>query len=159
MRINRDARKVAFVLFSTCESLPDVCIHKVFKKHLRGMEIPNKNLNFQLRLRLSIRRLCYDLMEYDTLHSIGCTLHNYGVRGLQVITSFNHVQTLCNPMGCSLPGSFVYGILQARIMEWVAISFLTQGLNQGLLNCRQILYPLSHWGSLSNITVHVNIIS
>ena len=37
-------------------------------------------------------------MEYDTLHSIGCTLHNYGVRGLQVITSFNHVQTLCNPM-------------------------------------------------------------
>ena len=28
--------------------------------------------------------------------------------------------TLCNPMGCSLPGSSVYGILQARILEWVA---------------------------------------
>ena len=30
--------------------------------------------------------------------------------------------TLCNPMDCSLPGSSVHGILQARILEWVAIS-------------------------------------
>ena len=38
----------------------------------------------------------------------------------------------------------VQGILQARILEWVAISFSrgifpTQGLNSGLLHCRQIL--------------------
>ena len=31
--------------------------------------------------------------------------------------------TLCNPMDCSLPGSSVHCILQARILEWVAISF------------------------------------
>ena len=31
--------------------------------------------------------------------------------------------TLCNPVDCSLPGSFLHGILQARILEWVAISF------------------------------------
>ena len=31
--------------------------------------------------------------------------------------------TLCNPMDCSLPGSPVPGILQARVLEWVAISF------------------------------------
>ena len=31
--------------------------------------------------------------------------------------------TLCNPMDCSLPGSSVYGIFQARVLEWVAISF------------------------------------
>ena len=31
--------------------------------------------------------------------------------------------TLCNPMDCSLPGSSVPGILQAGILEWVAISF------------------------------------
>ena len=30
---------------------------------------------------------------------------------------------LCNPMGCSSPGSFVHGILQARILEWVVICF------------------------------------
>ena len=31
--------------------------------------------------------------------------------------------TFCNPMDCSLPGSPVHGISQARILEWVAISF------------------------------------
>ena len=31
--------------------------------------------------------------------------------------------TLCDPMGCSLPGSPVHGIFQARVLEWVAISF------------------------------------
>ena len=31
--------------------------------------------------------------------------------------------TLCDPMDCSLPGSSVHGILQARVLEWVAISF------------------------------------
>ena len=31
--------------------------------------------------------------------------------------------TLCDPMDCSLPGSLVHGILQARILKWVSISF------------------------------------
>ena len=31
--------------------------------------------------------------------------------------------TLCDPVDCNLPGSSVHGILQARILEWVAISF------------------------------------
>ena len=31
--------------------------------------------------------------------------------------------TLCDPMNYSLPGSSVHGILQVRILEWVAISF------------------------------------
>ena len=33
---------------------------------------------------------------------------------------FSHVQ-LCDPMDCSLPVSSVHGILQARILEWVAV--------------------------------------
>ena len=32
-------------------------------------------------------------------------------------------RTLCNPMDCSLSGSFVHGIFQARVLEWIAISF------------------------------------
>ena len=60
--------------------------------------------------------------------------------------------TLCDPMDHSPPSSSVHGILQARILEWVAISlfrgiFLTQGSNPGLLHYRQTLYPLSHQGS------------
>ena len=31
--------------------------------------------------------------------------------------------TLCSPMDCSLPGSSSHGIFQARVLEWVAISF------------------------------------
>ena len=39
-----------------------------------------------------------------------------------VPSHFSRVQ-LCDPMDCSPPGSSVHGILQARIPEWVAISF------------------------------------
>ena len=35
--------------------------------------------------------------------------------------SFQSCLTLCNPRGCSPPGSSVHGILQARILEWVAM--------------------------------------
>ena len=58
--------------------------------------------------------------------------------------------TLCNPMHCSLPCSSVHGIFQARVLEWVAISFSrqrifpTQESNPGLPHCRQTLYHLSH---------------
>ena len=31
--------------------------------------------------------------------------------------------TLCDPVDCSLSGSSVHGIFQARVLEWVAISF------------------------------------
>ena len=46
--------------------------------------------------------------------------------------------TLCHPMDYSLQGSSVHGILQARILEWVAMPFSrefswTQGLNLCLL--------------------------
>ena len=46
--------------------------------------------------------------------------------------------TLCSPMDCSPPGSSVRGILQARIPEWVAMSFSrgssTQGSNPYLVS-------------------------
>ena len=35
----------------------------------------------------------------------------------------HHVQLFSDSMDCNLPGFFVHGILQARILEWVAISF------------------------------------
>ena len=41
--------------------------------------------------------------------------------------------TLCDPMDCSSPGSFVYGIFQARVLEWVAISF-SRGSSQPRLS-------------------------
>ena len=37
--------------------------------------------------------------------------------------SLQSCPTLCNPMDCSPPGSCIHGILQVRILEWVAIPF------------------------------------
>ena len=60
--------------------------------------------------------------------------------------------TLHNPEDRSPPCSSVHGILQARILEWVAVPFSrgvfpTQGLNPGLPHGRQIPYCLSHQGN------------
>ena len=42
--------------------------------------------------------------------------------------------TRSDPMDCSLPGSSVHGIFQARVLEWVAIAFSKRGY-KGLLMC------------------------
>ena len=44
--------------------------------------------------------------------------------------------TLCDPMDCSLPGFSVHGIFQARVLEWVAISF-SKGSSR-LRDCTQV---------------------
>ena len=40
--------------------------------------------------------------------------------------------TLCDPMDCSPPGFSVHGILQARILEWIAMPF-SRGTSQKLI--------------------------
>ena len=65
--------------------------------------------------------------------------------------------TLCDPMDYSPPGSSVHGIFQARITGVGSQSLLqgifpTQGLNPGLLHCRQILYQLRHQGSPKDVS-------
>ena len=55
---------------------------------------------------------------------------------------------LCNPLDCSQPGSSVHGISQARILEWVAVSFSRGSSqprwNQCLLHGQADSLPLSH---------------
>ena len=67
--------------------------------------------------------------------------------------------TLWDSMDCSPPGSSVYGILLARVLEWVAISSSrgsSQPRDQTHVYCvscigRQIHYHLSHQGSLKDL--------
>ena len=57
---------------------------------------------------------------------------------------------LCTPMNCSLPGSSVHGILQARILEWVAISSFRGSSwprNQTWVSRITGIYHLNHQGS------------
>ena len=80
------------------------------------------------------------LLSISTLLCLHCTLKRKGAAFHSWITQGREIKqpsenrcewdknqtsclTLCDPMDCSLPGSSVHGILQARILEWVAISF------------------------------------
>ena len=62
---------------------------------------------------------------------------------------------MSNPVDCSLPGFSVHGILQARVLEWVAM-LSSMGSSQprdqtkvSYISCigRRVLYLLSHQGS------------
>ena len=41
--------------------------------------------------------------------------------------------TLSDPMDCSLPGSSIHGIFQARVLEWGAIAFSMEEIKYGLM--------------------------
>ena len=64
--------------------------------------------------------------------------------------------TLCNPIYCSPPDSSVHGILQVRILEWVAMPFSRGSswprdrthISCVCCICRQVLYHKHHLGSL-----------
>ena len=85
-----------------------------------------------------------------------------GQQGYQTSLSLQLCLTLCDPMDCHKPGSSVYGILQARILEWVAISSSrksSQPRDQTLLSpvasaLQADSLPLSHWRSWTKTTKH-----
>ena len=54
--------------------------------------------------------------------------------------SLQSCPTLCDPTDGSPPGSPVSGILQARTLEWVAISYLAYKIQQDLWNLAPLLY-------------------
>ena len=67
----------------------------------------------------SVPRLCPTLC-----HPMNCSTPGFPV----IKWKWSHsvaqsCPTLCNLVDCSLPGSSLHGILQARVLEWVAISF------------------------------------
>ena len=69
--------------------------------------------------------------------------------------------TLCNPMNCSLPGSSVYGFLQANILEWVAISFSrgsSQPKNQTHFSCISCIASgfFTNWATWETQNYHID---
>ena len=59
----------------------------------------------------------------NVLKSMYIDIYKYTTIGVHVYSASQSCLTLCNPMVCSLPGSSIHGILQARILEQVAISY------------------------------------
>ena len=63
---------------------------------------------------LSVNLCNFVFKKYIYLYILGCESE---------IEVAQLCPTLCHPMDCSLPGSPVHGLFQARILMWVAISF------------------------------------
>ena len=74
-------------------------------------------ISFFNRFQISTTKLCTDwsikIKASITSHALYAYVH------AQLLSQI----WLCNPMGYSPPGSSVHGISQARILEWVVISF------------------------------------
>ena len=75
--------------------------------------------------------------------------------------------TLCDPRDCSLPGSSVHGILQERIMEWVAMpssrgsSPPKDRTHISYISCngRRVLYHCATWEALAKHTSDKELLS
>ena len=63
--------------------------------------------------------------------------------------------TLCDPVDCSPRGSSIHGILQARILEWVAISFSSTHKWEGCLCAHRWTYPVLELVSSSQMQVSI----
>ena len=68
--------------------------------------------------------MCYYLPLETLLHLVLLEAHSsYSSFKVKVGEVAQSCPTLCDPMDCSLSGSSVHGIFQARVLEWIAISF------------------------------------
>ena len=106
----------------------------------RGPELLSRNLEITVRLLWIFLEQKY-LLSY-------CLLTFF----LLSLTSGSVCWTVCDTVDCSLLGSFVHGDSPdkntgAGCHAFLQRIFPTHGSDQGLLHCRQILYPLSHQGS------------
>ena len=63
---------------------------------------------------------------------MGCHFHLQCMKVKSVSEVAQSCLTSSDPMGCSLPGSSVHGIFQARALEWGAIAFGAQGAANSL---------------------------
>ena len=77
------------------------------------------------KAHLCLRAKCGE-QEERPLHALGPSHQEPSQASSECVWAVcSVVPTLCNPTDCSPPGSSVHGILQARILEGVAISFST----------------------------------
>ena len=114
--------------------------------HSRCLIIIDRINNYWLKERMKER-----MLSWSGFGSLAC------LTGREVLSHSVMSDSFCHPLDCSPPGSSVCGISQARILEWVTISFSrgsSWARNWTCVSCivRQVFYLLSHWGSHGNGT-------
>ena len=118
---------------SFCFSYKPFCF-QVFLHYTQAFPVFAKICLFKISVHVCKRCCCehsgaYTFLNYGLFYLVHCSDLNSkenqkgGDRYICVCEVTQSCPTLCNPMDCSPPGSSVRGILQARILEWVAISF------------------------------------
>ena len=104
-----------------CHSFSDFALHRWFNSH---KDCPQKTFPKSPSLHSDIFWVS-EILRYQTenppLHTYTFTYNLKHLCCCSLVTEV--VSDSCNPMDGSSPGSSVHGILQARILEWVAISF------------------------------------
>ena len=73
-------------------------------------------------------------LPFKLLHYYVSLLFSSIIPFLLLLSRFSRVR-LCDPMDCSLPGSSVHGIFQARVLEWVAIAFSVSSGTEKTIRC------------------------
>ena len=76
------------------------------KRVINLIQIHNSNASIQKLKGKPLKSICFGRLPPKWSHEV-----------------IQWCPTLCDPMDCSLPGASLHGILQARVLEWVAISF------------------------------------
>ena len=117
-------------LHSQCDSVQLLVPWPALSSALSETDCPHANV--MSALLWTKEKWTSSSSELDDFERQGKTVSSHLSRGL--FTSLGLVAqsflTLWDPKDCSLPGSSVHGILEARILEWVAISFSITSLSQ-----------------------------
>ena len=83
------------------------------EKHLNFLEIPLQNWVTGLKCnRFELKQKVTEVSRW---------MPSRGMKSESEVAQW--CLTLCDPMDCSLPGSSVHGIFQARVLEWISTSF------------------------------------
>ena len=116
---------IKLYIVNNCLCQPVLMI--VIWDHFQTVLFLYSSQNYILFFTRTETRYMYIEMVYTQSHFINTVLEYYRtynftceVKRSEVAQSFS---TLCNPMDCSILCSSTQGIFQARVLEWVAISF------------------------------------
>ena len=120
-----------------CKNFPAFALGTVISIFI--LVLPGKYCNlttlyFYLLFLVLLLYICYVHIRFNpTILCYNFCPENVSLKEMKTMCSVaQSCLTLCDPMDCSLPGSSVHGISQARILEWVAISSSRDLPNPGI---------------------------